>query len=608
MNAPLELPERREGGTLPPLDVSTGTALPPRARGFQPPKPSAGWVVLRLLAWSSAWLWLMVGVFADAVRGRLTVRRRAVHARRALERMGDTAVKIGQQVAMRLDAIPLELANELALLVDVAEPMDFDYAVARIRLAVGGDLSAVFEALDPVPIQSDSIACVYQAVLRDGTKVAVKVRRRDVAEKLAADRLVLQVLTRALSPLLGKSELLEHVLDELPQLLFENLDYVRVARLQRIFRRQAKRTGMKYVTAADVHVRLCSEDVIVSEFVSGVWLSEVIAAEENGDEAALAKLAALDIHPAECGRRLLHICWWGFFENFFVCELPSPSHIVVRPGGQLVFVDLGDTSILERGERKRMLTLLERLADHDVDGAVSMLVQLLQPLPYIDVHEFSKRAESAVFARLAAMENAEAALQDRSSAGLWVSLLRLVQDYSIPIRLDISRMIQAMCVYDHMAGRLWPRMRVLKTFKHYLRRSQRRNARRVLERLQRTSRSSGEALSPWSRIGQFADLMRRANLWLESAVESVPVQFIALSSKGSHSVSEVIRALALAFEVALFGTVAKIVHDLWQHRTTDVYAALRWVLAQRAFVAVMAVVVMLTIRRIMLRLDDMDHD
>ena len=73
--------------------------------------------------------------------------------------------------------------------------------------------------------------------------------------------------------------------DELPQLLLENLDFTRVARLQRIFRREAKRSKLDYLTAARIYARLTRDDVIVSELVSGVWLDEVIAARPSAQGA-----------------------------------------------------------------------------------------------------------------------------------------------------------------------------------------------------------------------------------------------------------------------------------------------------------------------------------
>jgi predicted unusual protein kinase regulating ubiquinone biosynthesis (AarF/ABC1/UbiB family) len=592
--------------TLPPLMVTGGGGSPSRHKKFQPPRPGAALVLVRLVAWLWAWIRMMLRMVPDRARRRLDARRRARHVRRALEAMGGTTVKIGQQIALRLDVMPLELASELAAMVDTAPPLDFDHVVARVSAAAGRPLDEVFRAIDPEPIRSDSISCVYQAVLHDGEKVAVKVQRPMVARQLNADRVALEVLTRLLAPF-SDLPLLDHVLAELPQLLFENLDYVRVARLQRLFRREARRSHMKLVTAADIYIDLCSEDVIVSEFVTGVWLTEVIAAQETNDTEALAELAAMGIHPERCGRRLLHICWWGFFENLFLCELPRPSDIVVQPGGRLVFIDLGDTGMLGWRQRKLLLSTLERLVEHDMEGAVAMLTQLMLPLPYIDVHEFSKKAEASMWGRLFAMENADSHWRDRSSTGMWVSFLQVVQLYGIPVRLDISRMIQAMCMYDHMAGRLWPRMRILKELKRYLRQSQRRNAKRVMRAVRQAS-SGRDAMMPWSRRGQLEQLLRRANLWLESVVESVPVQYIALSKKGAHSTSLTIHALAIIMQLAIVGVLGKAGYDWLTTRTTDLFGAALWVVRQPVFIGVLVAVALLTIRRIMHRLDDMDPD
>src|SRR5262249_19701713 len=146
-----------------------------------------------------------------------------------------------------------------------------------------------------------------------------------------------------------------------------------------------------WLSAADVYLELSSADVTVSEFVSGVWLDEVIAAQESQDTEMLARLEAMNIDPGLCGKRLLNACWWGFFECLFFCEVPAASQIVVRKNGQLVFVALGDTGILGQRQKKLLQAAFHRFARYDVEGAVAMLVQLLMPLPFIDVHEFTHK-------------------------------------------------------------------------------------------------------------------------------------------------------------------------------------------------------------------------
>src|SRR5262249_8277505 len=154
------------------------------------------------------------------------------------ESMGPVAIRVAQQISMRLDILPLEYATEFSRLSDAAPPMGLAYAVQRIQAATGGTITEVFEGFDPKPILSDAASCVYQAILRDGTKVAVRVRRAEALRAIAAEHAAVDLLLR-LFGWVGdlRDELLRTFRTELRPLLFEALNFTRVARLQRIFRK-----------------------------------------------------------------------------------------------------------------------------------------------------------------------------------------------------------------------------------------------------------------------------------------------------------------------------------------------------------------------------------
>ncbi len=602
-----KLARRVDDSTLPPLVVKGGEASPPQYKVFVPQAPSTWLVVARMLAWSWAHMRFRVRVAADVLMARDSVKRRAAHGRRLLEGMGESAVKVTQQIAMRLDVLPLEYAVELAKLEDTAPAMEIDYVIERVEAAIGAPVADVFAKFDPEPIQSSFIACVYQAELQSGDKVAVKVRRPDASRLLNAERLAFGALLKMFRPIMPKRyDILEHVTDELPQLLFENLDFRRVARLQRLFRVEARKRKMKGVTAARVRMSLSSLDVIVSDFVPGVWLHEVIAAVESGNEQALKRLEAMGIDPTRVGKRILHACWWGFFENQFLLELPSPNHIIVQPKNKLVFIDIGDTGILGHRQRRLLRTAYERLCDHDVEGAAAIFVQLALPLPHIDVKEFTKRVEGAMWVQLFSMENKDSAWWERSTTGMWVAFLGVAQEYGVPLRLNISRMIQASCVYDNMAARVWPKIRVLKEFRRYTRRAQRREARFMVREFRkvRRRRSGGAAVV----LGEVGRLARRLNLYAETIVEDVPLQFIALTKKGAYSASQLVRGVSVVAMMTAIATVLRMGVIFYRTRVFDPAAAGWWVVQHPAYLAALIVSFVLTLRRIAFRLDDMDRD
>ena len=72
-------------------------------------------------------------------------------------------------------------------MLDQAPAFPTEKAIAIIERNLGRPLGEVFEVFDPEPIGSASLACVYQAQLKTGERVAVKVRRPGIGPLIAAD-------------------------------------------------------------------------------------------------------------------------------------------------------------------------------------------------------------------------------------------------------------------------------------------------------------------------------------------------------------------------------------------------------------------------------------
>src|SRR5438132_13305817 len=101
--------------------------------------------------------------------------------------MGPAAIKVGQQLSVRADFIRHQYCDELNKMLDQVPPFPVEFAIQSVEKAIGKPLGEVFAVFDPVPIGSASLACVYQARLRTGELVAVKVKRPSIGTKLARD-------------------------------------------------------------------------------------------------------------------------------------------------------------------------------------------------------------------------------------------------------------------------------------------------------------------------------------------------------------------------------------------------------------------------------------
>src|SRR5690606_36123940 len=126
--------------------------------------------------------------------GRKPKLPRGVRLRLALESLGPIFVKFGQVLSTRRDLIPLDIANELALLQDRVPPFPSEIAAAAIEAALGAPPEKLFKHFEMTPVASASIAQVHFAVLHDGREVVVKVLRPGMLPVIEDDLRLLRVL------------------------------------------------------------------------------------------------------------------------------------------------------------------------------------------------------------------------------------------------------------------------------------------------------------------------------------------------------------------------------------------------------------------------------
>src|SRR6056300_998320 len=125
----------------------------------------------KLKTWKFAgkFLWKNATVQNKAELGRWT--------RNELLELGPTFVKLGQIASTRGDLYPPEFTKELESLQDDVPPVEMNTLVNQ----------DIFKEFDPVPFKSASIGQVHMAVLQNGQKVIVKIKRPGILDIMKED-------------------------------------------------------------------------------------------------------------------------------------------------------------------------------------------------------------------------------------------------------------------------------------------------------------------------------------------------------------------------------------------------------------------------------------
>ncbi len=241
------------------------------------------WVLLRygldelvLTSFKRPWLHAVARLVS---LGRNLEAPRGQRIRQALESLGPIFVKFGQVLSTRRDLLPVDIADELALLQDRVPPFESAVAVAIIEKAFKKKIDDIFVSFEREPVASASIAQVHFAVLknRDGQlrDVAVKVLRPGMLTVIDKDLDLMRMMARWVEGLSDDGKRLKprEVVAEFDKYLHDELDLVREASSAAQLRRNM--ADLDLVLIPEMFWDFCMPDVMVMERMKGVPINQV---------------------------------------------------------------------------------------------------------------------------------------------------------------------------------------------------------------------------------------------------------------------------------------------------------------------------------------------
>ena len=509
--------------------------------------------LISFLRWLRLLFNFSTSILFDIVRGKDNPDQRAVRLRRSFERAGGSFVKLGIHLSMRLDFMPWAYCQELSCMTDRMQPFSIEQAVETVERSTGKPLSATFKVFDPEPIISTSVACIYQAILLDGEKAIVKVRRPGIGEQFMSDLQAFDWLISIAEFLtIFRPGLTQSMQLEFRDLLLEELDFIQEARRQDAFRRAAADTGKKFFTTPRIHLDLTSEEVAINQFASGIWLWELLAAVEHGDQTILARAQEMNIDSALVAKRLLWVNFWSWNENLFFHADPNPDNVIVGQDGILYFINFTSTGTLTRAKRQALRQNMKYAWERDPQNMARATLVLLEPLPPVDLIELVQELETYNWQLIYALEAAphSAAWQERTSAMQWAGIVQLARKYGITLDIQVLRLIRSTLLFESMAARLHREINFVDQFRKFKTYRAEQARRRVTDTVldQMDGKGTEQTIIRLDRFIHAAEGM----IFRTSHMLSLPtVNFNALMSKWSYAIYTLVGFLTQVFVLTL---------------------------------------------------------
>jgi ubiquinone biosynthesis protein len=564
-------------------------------------KPGIILPIGRLCVWLWAILRFYFGNLVDVVRRRDSVQRRANRLRTVFEDVGGGFLKLAQQLSLRADMLPYEYCAELGKMLDRVPPFPTKQAIKIIERDLKGPLSDVFEIFDPDPIGSASLACVYQAQLKGGQRVAVKVRRPGIGPLIAADLRALDwLLTVAETLTIIPPDIGRRFTEDFRTILFKEMNFRTEARYTDIFRRRAAKRK-KDVTAPRVYFQYCSEEVMVSELVSGVWMWELLAAVDTNDQEFLAKVRSIGIEPKSLASKLVVVMLREAQEELFFHADPHPANLVILPNNKICFIDFGAIGRFSTKTRKLFRELQYHMSKSDIGRIANTALSLGGSLPPMDVDRVRGEMEKIYSDWVYAMNSRDAEWWEKSSGQAWLRFMEVAREFNMPANYESIQFFRTSFSYDSIITRLNKDINIVKEYETYARQAGKEARDRVKQSLRQ--RLCGPTDFDYLQLEEFGDMLAQSFFQLQRNIETPIFQFKNIVGKIAYIASLLLK---LGYFVAAGIGIALITNAIarrWFGRELDwgwmLERATTFGWLQLALIAI----VLIVIRRIVIRLN-----
>ena len=299
--------------------------------------------------------------------------------REAIVALGASFIKLAQVLATRADFFDADYLNELKTLHDELPPMpksDFE----RVFMRAFGKQNP-FDRFEPVPIASASIGQVHEAWLKDGTKVAVKLRREGIERRVRADIRILRAMHALFRPLFSHytKHSIEAVIEEFSAMILQEVSLNHELGNLKKFSAVYRDFGVHFPKPYEP---FCSDDALVMSFMQG-W---------RFDDKEALKSAGIDFRPVI--DKLVHFYAEQMLVKGYFHADPHPGNLLINEKGELVLLDFGMVKRVGESTRVAIIEMIKAAHERDYGRYVASAKRLgtiAYEAPESELAEFVER-------------------------------------------------------------------------------------------------------------------------------------------------------------------------------------------------------------------------
>ena len=347
-----------------------------------------------------------------------------VKLRLMLQELGTTFIKLGQLLSTRPDVVGDRIADELANLQDDNPAITYEQVKAIVERELNGNIDELFEEFKHEHLATASIGQVHEAKLITGERVAVKIQKEGITDKIDLDLRILKYIanrTDKFNANLRKLNL-PGIMEEFDRSIHKEIDYNNeFMNMQRI--------EMNFVENPAIHIpatypEYCTSKVLTMEFIDGTKLNDVYESTSDEFDKKLLAKNVLDSYLQQL-----------FIDGFFHGD-PHPGNVMILEDNVVCYLDLGMMGFFDEKFKKDLSEVVLLFMDQDVDGLINQLM-------YMDILDYDidtsslRRDLNDLFGRYFGV-------QLNRFDGVLEALLSLMQEYGVILPNEVVTMARGL--------------------------------------------------------------------------------------------------------------------------------------------------------------------
>ncbi|WML31461.1 AarF/UbiB family protein [Neobacillus sp. OS1-32] len=293
--------------------------------------------------------------------------------RKTLFELEGLLIKIGQILSTRADLLPAAFIRQIEDLTDKVPPSDWSQIHEIFQREWGDSYQQNFLSIEKKAVASASIGEVYKGVLKDGSEVAIKVKRPQINSIVQTDFRILKIIVWFADHLvpMPKGFINFRVLyNELKQVIERELDYKKEHDTILYFKDRFK--TIDFVKIPSVISEHSTANVLVMEWVEGVRVTELEAIDRLG------------VNRQELAQRLLKTFIPQWLEPGMFHADPHSGNLLVSKEGKIILLDFGMIGEITKKDSTHFQALIESFLSKNYSKAVDCLIHLGFLLPEAD--------------------------------------------------------------------------------------------------------------------------------------------------------------------------------------------------------------------------------